>query len=80
MSPAPLAAWGVLGHDLAARRVDPGGYGQAYWQDFGAAQIPHVKEQLTLAGQRTARMILLAWTLAGSPAAPAGSGQETSYN
>jgi hypothetical protein len=26
-----------------------------------------VKEQLDLAGQRTAQMILLAWTLAGKP-------------
>jgi len=61
---------GVLSDDLAAQRADPGGFGEAYWQAFGQSQIPHVKEQLTLAGQRTARMILLAWTRAGSPAAP----------
>jgi len=63
---------GVLADDLAAQGADPDGFGQAYWQAFGRAQIPHVKEQLTLAGERTARMILLAWTLAGSPAAPTG--------
>jgi len=39
-----------------------------YWTEFARRQAPRVKEQLALAGQRSAQMILLAWTRAGSPA------------
>ena len=62
---------GVLADDLRAEQagsvatVDP-----AYWQAFLALQEGHVKEQLTLSAQRTAEMILLAWTDAGRPPAP----------
>jgi hypothetical protein len=42
----------------------------AYWTEFNRRQGPVVREQLELAGQRTAQMILLAWHLAGEPAAP----------
>ena len=42
----------------------------AYWTEFNLRQGPVVREQLELAGQGTARMILLAWHLAGEPAAP----------
>ncbi|MDR3672885.1 MAG: S1/P1 nuclease [Holophaga sp.] len=42
--------------------------GSAYWAEFGRRQGPVVKAQLERAGQRTARMILLAWHLAGEPA------------
>jgi hypothetical protein len=66
---------GLLADDLAAQRADPGGedggFGEEYWRVFRQAQEPHVKEQLTLGAQRTAQMILLAWTRAGRPAAPA---------
>jgi hypothetical protein len=40
----------------------------AYWTEFRRRQGPCVKEQLQRAGQRTADLILLAWTLAGKPA------------
>ena len=39
-----------------------------YWTEFKRRQGPCVKEQLERAGQRTAQMILLAWTRAGMPA------------
>ena len=39
-----------------------------YWHEFSRLQGTTVKEQLARAGQRTAQMILLAWTLAGKPA------------
>jgi hypothetical protein len=39
-----------------------------YWIEFNRRQGPVVREQLELAGQRTAQMILLAWHLAGEPA------------
>ena len=38
-----------------------------YWHRFRQLEEPRVKEQLTLAGQRTAQMVLLAWNLAGKP-------------
>ena len=43
---------------------------RAYWRRFLKRQGPHIKEQLTLAAQRTAQMILFAWDQAGRPAAP----------
>jgi hypothetical protein len=61
----------LLAADLAARRADPGGgYGAGYWQAFQGAQGPRVLDQLALGAQRTARMIVLAWALAGGPPAP----------
>jgi len=65
---------GLLADDLAAQRADPddpdGAFGEAYWRAFRQAQEPRAKEQLTLGAQRTAQMILLAWTRAGRPGAP----------
>lgn len=67
---------GLLADDLAARKAEPdGGIGPEYWQAFSQSQEPHVKEQLTLAAQRTAQMIQLAWTEAGSPPSPAPGAQ-----
>jgi hypothetical protein len=40
-----------------------------YWTEFNRLQGPVVKEQLERGGQHTAEMILLAWHLAGEPAA-----------
>jgi len=42
----------------------------SYWTAFRQLQEPHVKEQLTLAAQRTAEMILFAWIRAGKPQVP----------
>jgi len=65
---------GLLADDLSAAQGCPGPAGaepgEAYWRAFLRLQGPRVQEQLTLAGQRTARMILLAWTEAGMPPAP----------
>ncbi len=61
----------VLGDDLAASQgesfelKEPG---PGYWQAFERLQMPVVKARLTLAAQRTAQMILLAWNRAGQPA------------
>jgi hypothetical protein len=74
--------WLATSHTLAAgvlrddRASDPspgarGAKSEAYWMAFGARQAAAVKEQLSAAGQHTAQLILLAWTLAKSPAAPA---------
>lgn len=56
---------GVLRDDLAAGR------GQlvngAYWEHFLALQGGQVKEQLAVAGQHTAELIVQAWTQAGRP-------------
>jgi hypothetical protein len=41
-----------------------------YWTEFDRLQGPVVQEQLTLAGERTAQMILLAWASAGKPSPP----------
>jgi hypothetical protein len=63
----------LLRDDLAAGALaGPGRPGPAadYWTAFARLQMPVVKEQLNRAGQDTAEMILLAWTLAGEPAAP----------
>ena len=73
---------GVLADDMAAEQADghtpaagramvPPDFGPDYWTAFLKLQEPHVKEQLSLAAQRTAEMILMAWTQAGQPAAPA---------
>jgi hypothetical protein len=66
---------GVLADDLAAEQASMKAtretLGSAYWQMFLQLQAPHVKEQCSLAAQRTAQMIVLAWTQAGSPPAPA---------
>jgi len=48
----------------------PGAGESAYWREFGRRQGPSVRAQLERAGLRTAQMILLAWRLAGAPAAP----------
>ena len=72
---------GVLADDMTAEQADgpasaagparvPPDFGPDYWTTFLQLQEPHVKEQLDLAAQRTAGMILMAWTQAGSPAAP----------
>ena len=58
-----------LAQDASARAGEHP-FGPVYWQDYLALQGPVVKEQLTLSAQRTAQMILLAWTLAGSPEPP----------
>ena len=64
----------VLADDLAAEQASSqdlrGSMGPTYWKVFQRLEEPVVKEQLTLAANRTAQMILLAWTQAGSPAAP----------
>jgi len=46
------------------------GRGEAYWQAFLPLQEGNVKERLALSAQRTAQMITLAWSNAGSPQAP----------
>ena len=65
---------GLLADDLSAQDKSSlrGGdrMGQAYWGEFLTLQEPHVKEQLTLAAQRTAQMILFAWSNAGRPLVP----------
>lgn len=63
----------VLADDRRAEAADVrglDGLGRAYWQVFLRLQEPEVKERLTLAGQRTARMVVYAWTLAGRPQPP----------
>jgi hypothetical protein len=45
-------------------------HGPAYWQVFMDLEGNRVREQLNRAAQATARMILLAWTQAGSPPVP----------
>jgi len=67
---------GVLAGDQAARQgqagpADDPDPGPGYWRIYLRLQGDQVKDQLTLAAQRTARMILLAWTQAGAPSAPA---------
>lgn len=65
---------GLLRDDLDARLGPPVALetmDTSYWTAFLQLQEPHVKEQLTLAAQRTAEMILFAWTLAGKPQFPA---------
>ena len=62
---------GVLADDLKAKQANPAlKPGPDYWRVFLHLQGSHVKEQMTLAAQRTAQMILLAWTDAGSPPPP----------
>ena len=68
---------GVLRDDLAA--AGPGeprwdAIASPYWTEFNRRQGPVVREQLERAGQRTAQMILLAWHLAGEPAAAKETG------
>jgi hypothetical protein len=58
---------GLLQDDLEASGRSRQDRESVYWREFKRRQLPKVKEQLALAGQRTARMILLAWNLAGSP-------------
>jgi hypothetical protein len=66
---------GVLADDLTAQNAanltaEPVAGGLSpYWGVFLQLQEPHVKEQLTLSAQRTAQMILYAWTTAGQPLA-----------
>ncbi|BDU75024.1 phospholipase C/P1 nuclease family protein [Mesoterricola silvestris] len=64
---------GVLRDDLSASSSAPqvDAADAPYWTAFMQLQGPHVKEQLTLAAQRTARMILFAWDQAGRPQPPA---------
>lgn len=61
----------LLADDLAAdpfaKGAGKGPRSAAYWLLFSQRQDPVVKEQLARAGQHTAQMILLAWTLAGRP-------------
>lgn len=64
---------GLLRDDLDARLGPPiprETLDASYWTAFMQLQEPHVKEQLTLAAQRTAEMILFAWTRAGMPQLP----------
>ena len=66
---------GVLAGDLAARQEPAGPVrdpdpGPGYWSAYLRLQGGQVQEQLTLAAQRSARMILLAWIRAGAPPAP----------
>ena len=66
----------VLADDSAAERAGQevaDGLGTVYWKVFQRLEGPIVKEQLTLAANRTAQMILWAWTRAGKPAAPVSS-------
>jgi hypothetical protein len=68
----------VLADDLTASRAETLAadlrHGAAYWRAFMDLEGDRVKEQLSLAAQATARMVLLAWTQAGRPPAPeAGS-------
>ena len=73
----PLAPWRWLRETyplaeqvLADDRAAGDGHGAAYWQAFAHAQEATVRNQLARAGQRTAQLILWAWTRAGRPAAP----------
>jgi hypothetical protein len=56
-----------LAADPAAKGARKGGRSATYWLLFSKRQDPVVKEQLARAGQHTAQLILLAWTLAGKP-------------
>lgn len=64
----------VLADDRAASRAETLAAGRhpgaAYWEAFMDLEGNRVREQLNRAAQATARMILLAWTQAGSPPAP----------
>jgi hypothetical protein len=67
---------GLLADDLEAERglARPGpgeDWPEAYWQAFLRLQGAAVRQQLTRAARRSARMILLAWEQAGRP--PVGS-------
>ena len=68
---------GVLADDLTSdqkgARPAEAGMTRAYWDTFMQLQEPHVKEQINLSAQRTAEMIILAWTAAGSPANPSNT-------
>ena len=65
---------GLLAEDRSAQQASihsgQGRYGALYWQLYLASQGPGVKEQLSASAERTAQMILWAWTLAGSPPPP----------
>lgn len=71
---------GVLADDLTAKGNQPPpdprmaagepDLGTRYWRVFYQLQGPHVKEQLTLAAQRTASLVLFAWREAGAPTVP----------
>ena len=65
----------VLADDLTATRAEARRepVGASYWRVFQRLEEPVVKEQLTLAAQRTAEMVTLAWTRAGMPPAPAAA-------
>ena len=63
----------VLADDRKAAQADGQGgeaVGRGYWKTFQQLEAPIVKEQLTLAANRTAQMIALAWTKAGAPLPP----------
>ena len=62
----------VLEDDRASKQASeaPGGSVATYWVSFNQRQGPVVQEQLARAGQHTAQLILLAWTMAGQPPAP----------
>lgn len=77
-APDPAAPWAwlqesfslvpqVLADDLTALAA---GSGEGHWVKFLALEEPTVKERLNLGAQRTAQMILMAWTQAGSPDVP----------
>jgi len=62
----------VLEDDRVSKQASeaPGSSVATYWVSFNQRQGPIVKEQLSRAGQHTAQLILLAWTMAGQPPAP----------
>ena len=73
---------GLLADDQAASQLGSpdasrNAWDSPYWSEFNRRQGPHVKEQLVLAGQRTAEMILLAWESAGRPTALGHAGAES---
>ena len=59
----------LLADDKASSQGGQGPSG-SYWLMFNQRQGPSVKEQLAEAGQHTAQLIILAWSMAGQPAVP----------
>jgi len=61
---APLLRDDLEAHGPGPREAQESARESYYWAEFTRLEGPVVQEQLNRAGQRTAEMILLAWTLA----------------
>ena len=72
---APLLRDDLEAHGPSPREVQEAARTSYDWTEFNRLEGPVVREQLNRAGQRTAEMILLAWTRAGQPRAGLGADQ-----